>query len=504
LDVSGTLSLGGTLVVTPAAGYVPKWHETKLIAAASAITGKFDSIPDTISGVLYPTASVVAADGYSTEVVTFEAAPFKSVLTDATQDQLAIGGVLDTDRTGSYTAMASVYDAIDTLADGNLSGALNALVPNSARSIPQSALLLTGAQTGFLWQYLGAMDLSNEAKVAVQTGALKLAQNSQTGSFEMRSLLAGLGDEGDCTTGRIVCATDASSGGGAGSSSGAMALPKGVGAFLSGQKIDGNVKLGGGSGKGDVDGYLIALGADMPVSQSVRLGLSYGYGEADTTLRDQPARSKVTSNQVLAYGMYMMPSGYFVNGYAGYAFQAIHTQHQVTLGTTTYLLDGHTTATTPLLGLQTGYAISDVIGGTVRPAVGVQYGRVQVDGYSETGGAPALKVMPYGRQSASVRIGFDSDWVLDMSGLVLKPQVHAFFVSNLGGHQSRMQAGFAAAPDAMGTFEIANDSTRWADLGLSLNADVFENTVLGFTFNANPGNASGTYTAVGGSLRMKF
>jgi hypothetical protein len=501
LDVyGGTLSLGGTLLVNPVNGYKPKWHETKTIASGDVISGAFDSVPDTIPGVLYPVAGKVSTATYDSEVVTFEAAKFQSVLSNPTADQIAIGGVLDTDRAGACDKLAGVYDAVDSLADGSLSGALDALVPNAARSVPQTALLLTGAHTGFLWQYLGAMDVSSDAKLAVQTGALKLAQNSQNGSFEMRNMLASLGSGGDCSTGRIVCATDASSGGG----SGAMALPNGVGAFLSGQKIDGNMKLGGSGGKADVDGYLIALGADVAVTKSVRVGLSFGYGDADTTLRDQPARTKMSSRQFFAYGMYMSEGGYFVDGFGGVAWQSFNTTRIANLGGTSYALDGRSSANTPLLGIQAGKAFTDVIGGTFRPAFGFQYGQVHVNGYSETGGVAALSVLKYNRPSTDVRAGFDSDWTLDVSGFVLKPQIHAFLVGRLDGRTSQLSAGFAAAPDTTGSFDVGGDSAMWADLGLKLDAEVYDNTTLGFTFNANPGNAGGTYTAVGGSLHVKL
>ena len=502
LDVyDGTLSVGGTLVVNPVNGYTPKWHQTKVVATGDTITGSFASVPDTITGVLYPTVTKVAAKGYDAEVVTFEAAPFKTAMTSANADELLVAGVLDAARSDAYDQMAGVYDAIDPLTDGALTSAIDTMVPNAARSIPQSTLLLTGAHTGFVWQYLGGMDVASAGKVAIQTGALKLAQNSNAGSFEMRSLLASLGSEGDCASGKMVCATDASTASGGG---GSMVLPKDVGAFLVGQKIDGFARLGGNGGKADVDGYLIAGGADMPVTGKIRLGLSFGYGEADTDLRNQAAHSKISSKQVLAYGLYMNDIGYFVDGYAGYGFESVHTVHQVSLPGTTYLLDGHTTATTPLFGLQTGLAFTDVIGGTIRPAVGVQYGRVQVDGYHETGGAAALAVKPYGRQSSGARIGFDSNWAVDVGDIILKPQLHAFFVANLGGHENAITAGYAAAPTKTATFEIAADSNRWADLGVNLDADLCENAILGFYFNANPGNSGGTYTAVGGSLRVNF
>jgi subtilase-type serine protease len=492
---NGTLSLGGTLVVSAINGFAPKWRQTAIIATGDVIEGHFDNVPDTIAGVLYPTAATVAANGHDAEVVTFEAGSFQSVLDDPTGDRVLVGGVLDADRAGSYATMAALYDAIDPLSGTALNRALDALLPNTARSIPQSAMVLTNAHAGYLWQYLGAMDGVGDAKRVVQTGALKLAQNAPAGSFEMRTLLASLGAKGDCASGGIACASDAG---------GSVALPKGVGAFLAGQKIDGNVKLGDDGAKADIDGYLVALGVDMPVTNKTRIGLSFGFGDADTTLRDQPARTKTSSRQFLVYGRYMGEGGYFVDGFAGAGWQSFHILRHVAIGAAAFDLDSRASGYAPQFGVQAGRLFSGVAGGTVKPAVGLQYGQIYVDGYTEAGGIAALSVHNFSRQSTTVRAGFDSDWVIDLDVVVLKPQVHAFLVGRVGNDKGKVSAGFAAAPGTTATYDVAADSAAWADLGLRLDGDIGHGTVLGFTFNADPGNAGGTYTAIGGSLRATF
>ncbi len=498
--IGGILSLGGTLVVMPQGGVAPKWHQSATIASADVIQGAFDAVPDTIAGVLYPVATKVAANGDDTEVVTFEAASFKSQLSSPSADQQAIGDGLDAARSGAYDKMSALYGAIDPLSDTSLGAALDALVPGAQRSVPQVALMLAGAHTSFMWQYMAGIDFTSAPQLTVQTGALKLAQNLRVGSYEMRNMLVNLGSNSDCTSGRIRCAADASTGGG---SSGTMALPKGFGAFLSGQKIDGNVRLGGSSGKAVVDGYLIAGGIDYAALDQLRVGLSFGYGEADATQRNQPARSKTGAKQIIGYGAFMSEAGYFANGYAGVGLDSIHTTRQVSVNGVSYLLDGRTSATTPLFGIQLGRAFPGILAGTFKPAVGVQYGNAHVNGYSETGGAAALTTQDYSKQGAGVRIGFDSDWAVDVDGIVLKPQLHAFLVGSLGADKSKVFAGFAASPANKMAFDIAGDAASWADLGLKLDADVYDNTALGFYFNANPGS-TGTYTAVGGSLSIKL
>ncbi len=505
LDVYGTLSLSGTLVVSPINGYRPKWHATLTVAKADVIENAFNSVPDTIAGVLYPVVSTVtiqtADSSYDAEVVTFQAATFASVLTGGTADQLNAGGLLDAARDASYSRMSSVYDAIDPLYDQPLNDALQALAPNVTRAIPQVSQVLADAQSGFLWEYLGEMNGSNEARVAVQPTALKLAMNSQVGSFEMRNLLAGLSDR----LGGSSVTTASDSGAAASDGGGAMVLPKGVGVFLTGQKLDGSVRLGGSSGKADIDGFLISAGVDLPATQYFRVGASLALGEALATLRDQAATSKTLTRQFAVYGQYTTDEGYFVNGYAGYGFQTIHTQRNIAFGGSTFDLDGKTHGNTPIFGLQAGMVIPDVTSGMLKPAIGIQYGEVRVAEYSETGAEAALSFGQIDKSHFDARFGFDADWNITVSEIAFKPQLHAFLVTNLSSDNAGIKTTFVASSGATpANFDLSGNSAVWADVGVGLEANVYDNTLLGFHFSANPGNGDATYTAFGGSLRIKL
>jgi subtilase-type serine protease len=501
LDVYGTLSLGGTLVVTPISGFKPKWHQRLTVATADVIENSFNSVPDTITGVLYPVASTVnlSADGaaYQAEIVTFEAAPFSSVLSGGNPDQLSVGGLLDRARNGSYDGMSDLYDSVDPLIGDDLSNALQALAPNVTRAIPAVTEMLVSAQTGFLWQYLGAMNGSNEAHVAIQTDALKMAANTGNGSLTMRNILADLSDHlGGHQT---VIASDATGGGG-----GAMPLPKGVGAFLMGQKLDGAVSLGGGSGKADVDGFLITVGADVPVTTDLRLGGTISVGDARADLRTQPAYTHTSSLQFAVYGQYLGEQGTFLNGFAGFGAQSIHTSRSVVISGTSFAIEGKTRGNSPFVGMQAGVAIEGVTSGLLKPAIGFQYGDAHVGGFTETGGTPALTMASFYRDTLNARLGFDADWKIKIDEIELRPQLHAFMVTRVGGSGHDINAAFATAGGTPASFEIAGSGEIWADLGLSVEADVYDSTVLSFHVNANPGNGAATYTAFGGALRIKL
>jgi uncharacterized protein with beta-barrel porin domain len=499
LAVSGTVNLGGTAIVSPVGGYTPMWHDTKTIISATTITGSFGTVADTIAGVLYPTLKTVTigsgGTAYQTEVVTFEAASFATVLPTMSDDQAAIGSLLDKDRAGSYAAISGVYDAVDPLADAALGASLENLAPDAARALPKLGQLVSDAYTGFLWQYLGDLSPDGEAKVAVQTSALKLAQNSHVGSVEMRNMMANLGGI-DNTSGAVSPLPAASIG--------TMELPKGVGAFLSGQKLDGIVTIGGSGGKADVDGYLIALGVDLPLSTTVRAGISFAIGEAEANLRSEPAVSKTSAKQIVAYGQYTAPEGYFLSGYFGGSIQTVSTHRVVFVGSSSFAVDGHTHGASPLFGLQLGTAFEDVLAATIKPAIGLQYGEQQFTAYSETGSAAALAYGDYRSQDVAFRVGFDAKWAFELHEVVLKPSVHAFSVTSLTGSPDPLKVSFAAAPVTVANFAVAPTSKSWADLGVGLEADVCDNAVLGFHFNANPGRSDSSYQAFGGSLRIKF
>lgn len=498
LDVYGTLALGGTLVVTPGTGFKPKYHQSLTIATADDIVGSFNSVPDTITGVLYPTVSTVTVTSgqttYEAEVVTFQAASYSTLLQGANADQAKVGVMLDSGRKNGYDTITELYDAIDVLDGDTLTGSLDALVPGTARAAPQMSLMMTDAQASFLWQYLGTMGSANESRVAVQGDALKLAQNSQVGSYAMRQMLTGLGDTLGGHSSSLSVAADTSG----------MALPKGVGAFLIGQKLDGYVQLGGASGKADVDGFLVSVGADAKATDHLRIGAAFSISQARADVRDQPAHSQILSYQLTLYGQYMFENGYFLNGYIGQGIQSIHSERTVAVGGSTFNLEGKARGSSPIAGLQTGMAFDGITSGLVKPAIGIQFGSAQMSSYSETGGAAAMTFDKYRKDLSTMRFGVDADWQFSLGEAVLRPQVHAFMVAKLGSSNGTVGATFAGVSADPTTFDLAGNPDVWADLGVGLEADVYENTSVSFHFNANPGNTSAAYTAFGGSLRIKL
>ncbi len=506
LDVYGALSVGGTAVFTPINGFVPHYHQSGVFATGDTITGTFDHVPDTIPGVLYPAVSIVTVpsgeSSYQEALVTFQAASFSSLLTNPTEDQLQIGNALDGARGAHYGDLQALYDAIDPLSDGSLSTALENLAPDNARAIPLVSQLMIQGYTGFVWQHLGDMGTEadgGQTAFHVQTNALQLAQNSSAGSMQTRNWLTGIGqfDTGPASAAIPVSPMPAQA------SSGAFDLPKGMGGFLSGSSLNGSVAIGGGGGKADVDGFLVAGGVDLPLTDKFRAGVSVALAQASSTLRNTPATTYTNSTQALVYGNYDGSDGWFANGFAGSSAQTIRTHRDVVVGSTTFHLAGKTAGSSPMAGLQAG-KIFEEDGIRLAPALGLQYQSSHVSGYTETGGAAAMTIDPYTAEEFDFRIGLDASGSVDVGSTVIKPNLHAFLVNNIGGRNALLTTSFAAAPGSMMSFALATPGTTWAELGLGVQVDLTDCITLGAHYDADVGRSDSRYGAWTGSLRVKF
>jgi hypothetical protein len=504
LEVFGELSLGGTAVFSPVGGFTPVYHSAYVFAEADTVSGAFAHVPDTIPGVLYPVVHqvTVASEGstYFQEVVSFEAASFGSQLPDANDDQLQVGGALDGGRSTNYSAMQSLYNAIDPLADGALGQGLSNLVPDNGRAAPVVGELLVQSYTSLIWQHLGEMGVAGQngnVALNLQTSALQMAGNSPGASLQTRSVLGSLGS---LDRGPIAAPIPAEA-----SSAGGMSLPKGMGGFLAGSVIDGAVAVGGSGGKAGVDGFVIGAGLDLPVREDLRLGLSLTFSQASASLRNTPQRANANSFGGLVYADYSNADGWFANAFAGDTGQAIQLTRDVVVGATTYHLVAHTGGTTPVLGLQAGRFI-DYAGIRFAPAIGFQWQRSHVAEYTETGGPAAMHVNPYGVEEFDLRAGFDAYGSVDFGDVTILPNLHVFLADNVAGAADPMVTSFAAAPGALMSFAMGPTGSNhaWAELGIGTDVECGHGATFGVHYNAAVGRPDSRYGAWTGKLRIAF
>ena len=90
----------------------------------TTITGAYNSVTDTLPSVLKPTVSTVSNGATQSEVVTFQAGSFVTLLgANASADQSAVASALDAARGAHYTDLLPLYQAIDQLSGAALTQA---------------------------------------------------------------------------------------------------------------------------------------------------------------------------------------------------------------------------------------------------------------------------------------------------------------------------------------------------------------------------------------------
>jgi uncharacterized protein with beta-barrel porin domain len=495
-------------------------HDSHVFMTASGtITGSF-IVPDSIPGVLIPVVTKTTVAGVQEEIVSFQAGSFVTLLNGTgTADQTTIAGALDTARTtGHYNDLLPLFLAIDPLSGATLGQALEDLAPDSERAAPLVGELEANAFDNTLVRHLGgigagAAGYGQSAGLDIDADGLKSAMNSARGvSAQSQQFMAlganiatnpGGGNDAVQTTGTAAAPTAASGGW--------MDLPGGMGGFISGSSLDGTVAIGGGGGKADVRGMLIAGGLDMPVGDGFTVGASFGYSDATSTLRAMPASLQSDSIQVAAYARYDWGSNWFAEGFASYGHQTIETRRVAIVGLSTFAVTGHSGGSTPSLGAFIGKAFHfDAFTGDVRfvPSVGVQYVNSGIDGFTETG-VTAMTFGDFSTSTTLAKIGFDSSTTFDIFNVKFKPNLHLFFVGQLGGNAGTISSVFAAAPGAVMTFALAPQLDRsYTEFGFGTDFDLGQFLGTDATLTARYDGTSGrrdiNYGAWTGSLSIKF
>ncbi|WP_417492043.1 autotransporter domain-containing protein [Maricaulis sp.] len=279
LVVTGDASLGGTVLLSPVSGYLPRFGDSYTFLTAASITGTFGSVYD-LPGVLNPVLSYSATSA-SVEI---EAQNFNTQATFTNNFQTALAGALDGGRAGSYDDLAGVYGFLDLLEGDDLTAALDSLSPYEAvmfdRSVRTHSDVLGRAlreQIGTLGQMAnGGDDILAEAKQA--------------------NGLAGMND-----LGLLARATVKSGNSASGAEDGDMRR-----IFGSIGTIEATASTFAGSADSVIDGDYSLFGLDIPLTQSLRIGAAAGFASSDNTAGAALGGTNVSTEteQLMAFASY--------------------------------------------------------------------------------------------------------------------------------------------------------------------------------------------------------
>ena len=482
LAVNGTVTLGGTLVVTQLTG--AELHDTHVIMTATGgITGAFDSVVDSLPGVLIPVVTKLTVPAGDEELLSFEAGSFVTLLGGAgTPDQTTVAAALDAARGAHYNDLLPLYEAIDPLSGGELGQALEDLAPDAERTAPLVGEMATTGFDSMVWQQLagigGPSGDGQSAGLRVDGDGLKSALNQASGRSNLSQQFMAIGASVATNPGggNDAIPTGAGVASPNEASDAWMDLPNGAGGFISGSSLNGSVAVGGGGGRADVRGLIIGAGLDAPIGDGFTLGASFGYSDATATLRVAPATLQSDTIQGAIYARYDFGDNFIAEAFGSYGHQTVETRRAVVVGPTTFLLAGHTGGDSPSFGLYVGhsYGITTLDGSTLTivPSLSMQYIGSSIDPFTETGGAPAMTFAGYSEDGLMSRLGFDAHMTFDVFSAHVTPNVHAFWVDNFEGTNGSIQSAFAAAPSSIMTFGMPARDRSYGELGLGFDFDL--------------------------------
>jgi outer membrane autotransporter protein len=273
-----------------------------------------------------------------------------------------------------------------------------------------------------------------------------------------------------------------------------------VGGFFTGSSLNGSVESG--AGRARVNGFVLAGGAETRVTDELVLGASLAYAEASTALVATPSAAQVGSILGAAYGRYQ-DDGWFVSGFAGDSSQAISTRRQVVAGSTIFSLRGHTNGESPTVALEAGHELA-FSRFRLAPVIGLQWLEASTNGYTETGGGPAMTFANASRTSLLGRMGFDADGSIGLRDATFRPIAHAYYVHDFESGAGQVTAAFAGAPSALLSFGLPSKSRDWGDVGVGFEFDAAPGVTLGARYDATVARSDLFYGAWTGNIDIRF
>jgi uncharacterized protein YhjY with autotransporter beta-barrel domain/phospholipase/lecithinase/hemolysin len=226
----------------------------------------------------------------------------------------------------------------------------------------------------------------------------------------------------------------------------------GLGFFISANTASRSEREGDRTMAYDLDTIGVTAGAEYDAGAAVfGLALNHSRPEADMTGGTGSARARAW--QVGAYGGFSA-GGAFVQAHAGYGKLDYRTRRDAVIDQ----IQGETDGDALTAGAKAGYLMG--MGGLrVGPVIGLQYAKVEMDGYTETGD-PVL-TLNVGEQDVKALVGsagLEARADLTSGGLAIAPYVSLTAEKDLEGDGRAIRYAGTASPGIVNTFVLEDRS----------------------------------------------
>lgn len=431
----GIAAIGGTVLFSPAGGYMVRDGDTyTILTAAGGIDGTFDG--QSISAILRPTFSYLP----NAVQVTIEAGLYAHVV-QPTAVQGAYAQLLDQSR--GNAGLAGIYGPLDMQGAATIQATLESWAPRTETLRGSLATVAVDNMSRFYRDRLLSLDEGNMGGTLSMIG-----RPVQLAALNMNAL----GDDMVRSDSSTVTVQEGR-------------LPEDTSAFLAGGYLDGDSRpmatalpLGG---RDQFDGFYLAGGIEKALGDSSVVGLALSYTDVDgtTDLPGQKASGQLIQGTL--YGKTLLGGGIELNSQvsAG-AFKSRTTRIADLLGTP-FTLTGKDSSLvfTGEVSLGKNFDLGAVEFG---PRVAARASHIGFSDIKENGGGPALHIERSSFNSVQGRAGLA---LSGKRGSAFQPHLSADYVHEFMDAPVSFGATFVGGPGPNAIFGLAGTDKDWFEVG---------------------------------------
>lgn len=246
----------------------------------------------------------------------------------------------------------------------------------------------------------------------------------------------------------------------------------------------------------------ITLGADYRLTDQFLLGMAFGYLRTKSDFDASAGNSTTNGYSLSAYGSYYILDKLYVDGIATFGWNNYDTDRNIPNVNAT--ADGSTDGTQFAISVSTGYNFN-VGAFTFGPTGRVNYVRVHVDGYQETGAEPFnLNIGSQTPESVTTALGAQATYAISTQWAVLTPLVRFEWDHEYKGGGRTVTASVVADPATNVAVQTNNPDRDYFNLGVGLSA-TFKQGVSAFLYYETVlGRDNFTNNAFTGGIRFEF
>ena len=288
---------------------------------------------------------------------------------------------------------------------------------------------------------------------------------------------------------------------GGGASADSPMLPKGLGIFATGQGSFGNQDATSQQLGFDFHTAGITLGADYRFTDRFILGGAFGYVRTKSAFDASLGDSTINGYSLSAFTNYYIMDRLYIDGIVTIGLNTYDTERNISGASAT--ANGSTEGSQLAVSTSTGYDFNR--GGlTFGPRFSVNYVRIHIDSYSETGASPFnLRFDGQTIESVTTTLGGQVMYAISMSWGVLSPFLNVDWEHEYLGN-SNVTGTVVATPSAVVTVQTSSPTRDYCNLGVGFTATLKGGLSAFFRYGEVLGRSNFTYHSFNVGARLEF